>query len=405
MAIFTQTLATMKAMQLILCTFFSVFLIISCSPRKDAPPRSSENIKKSSNLSADDYGVLKCYSKLNYEQDLDQLSDSIIKIHPKPFDFISQENFSEFVNTQKAKISNTTTVGEFYGICKSIVAKVGCAHTNINKPEYFNYPENLYFPVTLFFLDSSLLVIDSQNSKLSIGTEIISINGNKSSKILKDFSAFVSSDGYNSNAITSKLNSNFSFYFLLAYGFQSEFEVIARNDNNQNFHLVIQGGKMRSIDNYFKPYSYEPLHLEFIEESNTAILTIKTFGYYKAEFETYKFFLDESFKKLKVKGTENLIIDLRGNGGGDPYCGSYLLEFIAREAFVYFDTPENNNYKTISTSIQPKTDRYIGQIYVLTDGKCLSTTGHVCSLIKYHHMAELVGEETGATVSCNDYSR
>ncbi len=48
----------------------------------------------------------------------------------------------------------------------------------------------------------------------------------------------------------------------------------------------------------------------------------------------YKTFLDKSFSILVTKKVEHLIIDLRGNSGGDPYCGSYLLEYIAKKVYL-----------------------------------------------------------------------
>ena len=41
---------------------------------------------------------------------------------------------------------------------------------------------------------------------------------------------------------------------------------------------------------------------------------------------------------------------------------------------------------------------------MLVDGGCLSTTGHFLSLVRYYGLAELVGEESGATFRCHDNS-
>jgi hypothetical protein len=43
-------------------------------------------------------------------------------------------------------------------------------------------------------------------------------------------------------------------------------------------------------------------------------------------------------------------------------------------------------------------------LYVLVDGGCLSTAGHLISLIKYHTPAMFIGEEPGSTFRCNDFS-
>jgi hypothetical protein len=45
-----------------------------------------------------------------------------------------------------------------------------------------------------------------------------------------------------------------------------------------------------------------------------------------------------------------------------------------------------------------------GKQYYLIDGMCFSTTGHLASLLKYYRLGTFIGEETGATYTCNDAS-
>ena len=50
-------------------------------------------------------------------------------------------------------------------------------------------------------------------------------------------------------------------------------------------------------------------------------------------------------------------------------------------------------------------DHFKGEFITLIDGGGFSTTGHFVSLLKFHKFGKLVGEETGATYTCNDASR
>jgi hypothetical protein len=45
-----------------------------------------------------------------------------------------------------------------------------------------------------------------------------------------------------------------------------------------------------------------------------------------------------------------------------------------------------------------------GKQYYLIDGICFSSTGHFTSLLKYYELGTFVGEEAGATFTCNDAS-
>jgi hypothetical protein len=48
--------------------------------------------------------------------------------------------------------------------------------------------------------------------------------------------------------------------------------------------------------------------------------------------------------------------------------------------------------------------QFKGDIYVFVDGGCLSTTGHLISLLKYHTNAVFIGQAPGSTYRCNDFS-
>jgi hypothetical protein len=54
--------------------------------------------------------------------------------------------------------------------------------------------------------------------------------------------------------------------------------------------------------------------------------------------------------------------------------------------------------------MQPNKNHFNGKILVLVNGSCLSTTGHLISLLEYHTGALFVGEEPGSTFMCNDFS-
>ena len=47
---------------------------------------------------------------------------------------------------------------------------------------------------------------------------------------------------------------------------------------------------------------------------------------------------------------------------------------------------------------------FTGKQFYLVDGMCFSTTGHITSLLKFHGLGTFIGEETGATYTCNDAS-
>jgi len=125
----------------------------------------------------------------------------------------------------------------------------------------------------------------------------------------------------------------------------------------------------------------------------------------------YEAFLEESFEDLKQKQVENLILDLRGNGGGSDNYGALLVSYLAQGSFGYFDniqvTPQypgssefvgGSYYMTSHEGLsewEPQENAFAGNTYVLIDGLSFSTCADVATVLHYRKWSTLLGEETG----------
>ena len=113
----------------------------------------------------------------------------------------------------------------------------------------------------------------------------------------------------------------------------------------------------------------------------------------------FQSFIDSTFQVIKDKKISNLIMDLRGNDGGDPFCSSYLFSYLEPKPLPYFAEPYGK-YAPLADPIPPAENSYTAKLYTLIDGSCFSTTGHFTALLKYHKIGHFVGSETGATYTC-----
>lgn len=95
-----------------------------------------------------------------------------------------------------------------------------------------------------------------------------------------------------------------------------------------------------SYDTYTKAIkeSIEPLTTEF-KTDNLAILKFHSFenGYNEADRKIAEKKLDVFFNRLDSLKTENLIIDLRDNGGGSAEIANYLFSYLTNKSYYYFD--------------------------------------------------------------------
>ncbi|NNE99301.1 MAG: peptidase S41, partial [Pyrinomonadaceae bacterium] len=280
-------------------------------------------------------------------------------------------------------------------------------HTSLG---YFNQedkilPVKLRFPVEARFIDSRLYISDPlvNDDQLTVGDEILSINGKSVSEIKAGIYKHISSDGHNEGFPKEIINAYFTAIIAYYFGFPKRFEI------------VITDRKKPVLLRQLNQYKYKPrvnpedkcqdnLCFEIMSKKRIAKLTVRSFAYYGNRFNIFKTFVDRSFDEIASSGIKNLIVDVRLNPGGSDAAGSYLLEHIANRPFTYFaEASAGSDQRKRET--RPSKYAFGGRTYILIDGNGTSTTGHFLSLVKSNEFATLIGEEAGATYTVNDNSK
>jgi C-terminal processing protease CtpA/Prc len=143
-------------------------------------------------------------------------------------------------------------------------------------------------------------------------------------------------------------------------------------------------------------------------------------------------FIENAFDQIEVNKIPNLIIDIRGNGGGNDEVYIKLSEYIinkpievelGKSLLRYEKVPEDlnkylntwddsfrdragqlvkldNGYysdpdRETSLSIDPGSKAYNGKMYLLIDASNASATFILARIAKANALATLIGEETG----------
>ncbi|CAL2107202.1 C-terminal processing protease CtpA/Prc, contains a PDZ domain [Tenacibaculum sp. 190524A02b] len=336
------------------------------------------------------------FTKEQYLEDIDELAKRIEKTHPNPFEFTSKKAFYELVENQKSNIKDKMTYGQFIWQLSPIIASIGCEHSHFDvfNQEDRMLPVNLRFPIEAELVNGELLVVKAHKSKVKLGANIKAINGVSIDVITSDIFKHIASNGHSLSLKNRVFSAYITSYIPYYFDFPTSYEVMF--DDNRKMQLEM-----------LKEFEYElkkkQLKFEIVEEKNIAKLKIPTFNYYGGErLRNYKKFIDESFKKLKKQKITNLIIDIRGNGGGCSCAAIHLLQYIAKEPFYYFaknsPLPGDKNEADIK---QLKDNKFSGSIYMIINGFNTSTSGHFLSLIKQNKIATLIGEESGASYYAN----
>ena len=355
-----------------------------------------------SNFNGSTVNITKVLPLKYYQEDFDQMLKIILDKHPQPHAFISNDSLQNLAKLQYAKITDSTTVAEFFWICTKVVAAIKCGHTSIWPTVTIDIPKSCFFPMEVKYVGSKLYIIDTRENsdKLLVGEEILTINGVQVEKIQKDLFQYRYSDGHNITRKHEDTNQNFFWLCSMYFDFPASYIVtVKQNEKIKTINLKPSEtvlNKRTFLDNYEKT-----LCLETDLEKSIATITIRHFNYYKKQLPVFESFIDSCFQHINENKIQHLIIDLRNNGGGDPYCSSYLLEHIADKSYTYFHKSAKW-YGKLKKPIQPNPNRFKNKPYILVNGKCFSSTGHFCSIVKENNFGTFIGDETGSTYTCND---
>ena len=353
----------------------------------------------------------KQYSAADLTRDLKQLEKCIMK--ENPLYFADKENLHILFEDAFEKIEDGMTEIEFYHFINPIVVQVHCGHTNLSISEalYMNRKENAkFFPLDVTLINNQLYIMeDDETTGVCAGDEILSINEKSSEEIINTLIKNVSGDG----------NNEAKPRYIISEFFNNKFYDFVDGSNSFNVQLINKDGIIYSAKlnaRYKDKYNTTAWALHSTEfkggnyynsviNDDYALLNIRVF--FKEKRKDYNSFLDNFFMELQKQNVDKLIIDLRGNFGGNPDMAKELLSHLTTKRMEYLtsDLPFLYNVMGYQKAISPATTVFKGKTVVLTDGACFSTTGHFCSLFQYHDLGTIVGTKTGGTYVCTDGSK
>jgi hypothetical protein len=332
--------------------------------------------------------------------DFDTIRAMLERIHPALYDYTPREALDEAFEKVASRLNQPMEFRDYYTLLSRLVAKIGCGHTSLWIPsDYWNTVPDSLFPLRLQLNDEEVFVSGSyhDNVPVPVGSRLLSINGIPVGEVMGQLRSITSADGFNRAYKQAMVQKNFSKKFALVYGFPGQFHVsFTEPGSNRPGSVALTGVSSLEIDRQTAPAN--ELSFRIPEGTRAGILTINTFGYY-GRVDMFRSFIDSVFREVKKHHIEKLILDVRGNSGGDPFCASYLFSYLEQRPEPYFED-HYGQYDTLALPVPLAGNHYMGDLYTLTDGRGFSTTGHFCALLKYHGIGKFIGGETGATYTC-----
>jgi hypothetical protein len=350
--------------------------------------------------------------------DLSFLKNKLEHNHTNLYLYSSKSLIDKTFDSLENTISKPLTELEFYKHITIISSIIKDGHTIIlPSSQTTNSQNNIssFLPYHFFVYNNKLFLDMSytEDNSIPVGSEIISINDIKASEVIEELIERQPRDGNNITYPTWILNNYFRQYYSFIFEHATTFTIGFKIDEQINV------AKIRALPKdsiyYYRQKKYpnkifsnlpnEGLKLKIENDKNYAILTIKDFhnDVLKKEFkQQFDKVIANYFEQISKSKTENLILDLRNNQGGDIENGVCLLSYLLDKPFSvvqeYFCVENNKIQHCNGPSLglhDPKINNFKGKLYVLVNGGSFSNSGIVSSCLEANERATFVGQETG----------
>ena len=353
----------------------------------------------------------KNYSREELVQDLKQIEKTIMDENPLIF-ADREELKADFLKSYDL-IEDGMTELEFYRLINPLVVDINCGHTNLYISEALekNREEKAeFFPLEVTLINDELFVLeDDKKSGIKAGSKIKSINGLKNKIIIEKLIENISGDGdgeAKQRYIISKYF-NSRFYDFVDNSEEFKVEYLNQDGNQVTANLKAEQNNSYNLNSWslhFADYRDRNYYDSEIF-NNYALLDLNIFMQEKeVKFDS---FLEKFFLELKERDISNLIIDLRGNFGANPFMSKTLLSYLVSKETDYFtdDLPFLQRLLGFTDPIEAAENNFDGKVVLITDGANFSTAAHFAAFFKYNKLGTIIGRETAGSYICTDSSK
>jgi Peptidase family S41 len=394
------------------------------------------------------YTPYKKYPKEVLQQDYTLLKNILQKKHPSLYWYTSKDSMDMYFAKYYAAIEDSMTEQQFgWKILAPLTDKIHCGHTSFGMSNAYNkWVRNKItpsFPLFMKVWNDTMAVTGNLNRKDSIlkrGTIIKSINGLDATALQQYMFNYMTEDGHANNVNYLRLSNNFPYYHRNIFGISKEYTVnyLDTTGATQTIKLPVfdppkDTSKKKKVEPVVKRTKKEikQLRLQNMRSlaidtaNNTAVITLNTFGSGKL----HKFFR-QTFRYIKKSGINNIVLDIRSNGGGKVNASTLLTKYVTRAPFKIADTAyaTAKNLRPYAKYIagkflnniqlffltkkradgfyhfgywerklyQPKKHNHFnGNLYILTNGQTFSASTLFCNAVKGQQGITILGEEAG----------
>lgn len=400
---------------------------------------------------------LKIFSSAELLKDFEVLKGVLLNYHPGLYRFQDTTTINKHFEHLAQQLKRDLSLSEAYLVFSKFTANLQCGHTfcsfynqsGATKDSLFNKKDKV--PFTFFLYDKRMFVEKnvSDNEILKKGTEVVAINNVPVATIIDTLIQYVKGDGGNNLKRLNDLNLSglgkfeaFDIYYPLLFPpINNSYSLTVKQPDQPklssiNVNTVSRIERFSLIESQYgkQPSTLDDLWSFNILNDSIGYLKIGTFVTNKLTID-WKKFLNNAFDELAEKNIQNLIIDIRGNEGGDDEVNLVLGKNLAKKQIEFPAFKELLRYEKVSDEFRPylntwdksfydrtgqlvkqengfftwKRDKglsiikqnnkaFKGTSYLLVDAANSSATFFLTTGLQHNKITTIVGSETGGNL-------
>lgn len=391
------------------------------------------------------------YPKKQLQEDYRVFRGVLEESHPSLYWFTPKDSMDYFFDAGFRSITDSMNEQQFRNVLSYVVSKIHCGHTAVKySKQYGRYLDTAkikMFPLSFKVWSDSMAItanINRKDSILKYGTMVTAIDGYSARQLTDTFLNYVSGDGNSINGKYQSLSNSGAFGSLYrnimgmkdqiavtyvdSTGAEQTVSVPVFDPSIKDTVQRLPGSRIaaRPPKESTRNYSFSSRMVQIDTSLSSAYMTLHTFS----RGNKLRSFFRHSFREIKKRHIQHLVVDVRTNGGGDAGISTLLTRYLVDKKFKLADSlyavrKSSKYHKYIAWQpfywslmqfithkkkedghyhfgyferhyFHPKKHNHFnGDIYLVTGGNSFSATTLFVKALQGQHNVKVIGEETG----------
>lgn len=303
------------------------------------------------------YNPNKKFSPEQLQKDYELFRNILEESHPSLYWYTPKDSIDYYFEVGARRLKDSLPEYKFRNVLSYVLAKIHCGHTSVRASKaatkYSARVRGWTFPLSIKSWKDTVVItsnLSRRDTNVMRGALLKSIDNKPISVIIDSMFQQLSADGYNTTHKYQTISNGGVFRSMYGsiYGLKSKTPVEYIDTAGMYKKTDLSLGILAVDTARIKREKIHPVpkkerrkavlrslrSIRIDTSLNTAFLEVNTF----ASGNDLRPFFKSSFKKIRKQNIQNLVVDMRGNGGGSVLLSNLLTKYISEKPFKIADT-------------------------------------------------------------------